>query len=91
MIHETAAKLLRLLDDGQATSVDITSAYLKQITEHDQRVGAFLSVNESAALEQAELVDAKRAKGETLGKLAGLPVAVKDVLCTDGELTTCGS
>src|SRR5204863_6227143 len=48
-------------------------------------------VDESAALAQARAVDAKRQRGEPLGTLAGLPVAVKDVLCTQGQPTTCGS
>ena len=54
-------------------------------------VGAFLRVTADRALEQAASIDARRAKGETLGVLAGLPVAVKDVLCDKGELTTCAS
>ena len=91
MIHETAASLLRLLNDGEATSVEITQAYLDQIKKHDDEVGAFLSVNSDAALEVAADVDRRRKAGEQLGKLAGLPVAIKDVLCTDGEKTTCGS
>ncbi len=52
---------------------------------------AFLRVDPSAALAQAEQIDRRRKAGKPLGLLAGLPVAVKDVLCTQGEPTTCAS
>jgi len=64
---------------------------LDRIAAHDKRVGAFLQVDPDAALEQAEAIDSRRRSGEPLGRLAGLPVAVKDLLCTRGERTTCGS
>ena len=91
MIHETAATMLRMLGDGEASSVEITQAFVDQIDRHDAQVGAFLSCNADAALARAEQIDARRKSGESLGKLAGLPVAIKDVLCTDGEVTSCGS
>ncbi|HZU35600.1 MAG TPA: Asp-tRNA(Asn)/Glu-tRNA(Gln) amidotransferase subunit GatA, partial [Gemmataceae bacterium] len=59
--------------------------------QRDPQVRAFLHVDEAAALEQARAIDARRKKGERLGLLGGLPVAVKDVLCTRGQPTTCGS
>ena len=91
MIDQTAATLLEMLGKGETTSVDITQAYFDQIEALDGQVGAFLSTNKPAALEQAESIDKRRAAGESVGKLAGLPVAIKDVLCTDGETTSCGS
>ena len=91
MIHETAAAQRKLLNEGGATSVELTRAHLDQIEKHDGQVGAYLSVNAAAALEQAENIDKRRQAGEVLGSLAGLPVAIKDVLCTDGQTTTCGS
>ena len=69
----------------------ITRAFLDAIRDRDGRVKAFLHVDEAAALEQARAVDAKRKNGRPLGPLAGMPVAVKDVLCTKGVTTTCGS
>src|SRR5262249_20177948 len=69
----------------------LTAAFLEAIRQRDPQVRAFLHVDEAAALEAARAVDAKRQHGAPLGALAGLPVAVKDVLCTAGQPTTCGS
>lgn len=91
MIHETATSLLRQLQEGQVSSVELTQAFLNQIEQHDRQVGAFLSVRREVALQEAAQIDRRRQAGEPVGKLAGLPVAVKDVLCTSGEETTCGS
>lgn len=91
VLNATATELLSWLESGECTSVEITQAYLDRIAEHDERIGAFLRVNNDSALEQAAAVDALRKKGEPLGPLAGVPVAVKDLLCTRGELTTCAS
>jgi len=91
LVHFTAAELLARLDRGETTSVEITSAFLGQIEQHDGQVRAFLRVDREAALARAEEIDGKRKRGAPLGCLAGLPVAVKDVLCTQGEPTTCGS
>ncbi|HMO37162.1 MAG TPA: amidase, partial [Gemmatales bacterium] len=58
---------------------------------HDSKVKAFLHLDEAKIYSQAERIDNKRKRGEKLGKLAGLPVALKDNLCVEGELTTCAS
>jgi aspartyl-tRNA(Asn)/glutamyl-tRNA(Gln) amidotransferase subunit A len=87
----TAHDLLALQARGETTAAAITSFFLDAIHRIDPRVRAFLHVDESAALDQARAVDAKRQRGEPLGPLAGVPVAVKDVLCTAGVPTTCGS
>jgi len=87
----TAAELLARLSAGEVTSTELTGAFLERIERLDGRVGVFLRVDRDAALEQAAAVDRKRGEGKRLGRLAGLPVAVKDVLCTEGEPTTCAS
>jgi aspartyl-tRNA(Asn)/glutamyl-tRNA(Gln) amidotransferase subunit A len=91
LINRSASELLTLLTSGQTTSAELTGAFLKRIAEVDGRVKAFLRVDPPAALKRAEEIDAKRKSGKPLGRLAGLPVAVKDVLCTEGEPTTCAS
>src|SRR4051812_9868083 len=86
----TATELLAAQRQGESAE-SITRGYLDAIQARDSSIKAFLHVDESAALEQARAVDAKRKAGRPLGKLAGLPVAVKDVLCTKGVVTTAGS
>lgn len=90
MIEKNAAELIAAQAQGQSAE-SITSAFLAAIKERDPKTKAFLHVDESSALAQALAVDAKRRAGQPLGKLAGIPVAVKDVLCTKGVRTTCGS
>jgi aspartyl-tRNA(Asn)/glutamyl-tRNA(Gln) amidotransferase subunit A len=91
ILQRTARELLRRLEAGEISSVELTTACIERISATDDRVGAFLRVDEKRALAQAAAVDAKRAKKQPVGRLAGLPVAVKDVLCDRGQLTTCAS
>jgi aspartyl-tRNA(Asn)/glutamyl-tRNA(Gln) amidotransferase subunit A len=87
----TAAQLLAKLNARQVTAVDVAQAYLARIESLDGKIGAFLSARREAALAQAEEIDQRRAAGKRVGLLAGLPVAVKDVICVRGEPTTCAS
>jgi aspartyl-tRNA(Asn)/glutamyl-tRNA(Gln) amidotransferase subunit A len=89
-IERTAAELLSAQAQGE-TAERIAQAFLDSIRRRDPKVKAFLHVDESAALEQARAIDARRKNGDPLGRLAGVPVAVKDVLCIQGRPTTCGS
>ncbi|MCE9552099.1 MAG: aspartyl/glutamyl-tRNA amidotransferase subunit A [Planctomycetes bacterium] len=91
LLHHSAAALLDLLKGKQITSVEIVEAHLAQIDRHDGEVHAFLRVDRQRALDQAAAIDLRRQRGEPVGALAGLPVAVKDLLCDQNELCTCGS
>jgi aspartyl-tRNA(Asn)/glutamyl-tRNA(Gln) amidotransferase subunit A len=91
MIGLPATELVRRLTAGEVSSVELAQTFLDRIERHDGAVKAFLRVDRPAALAQAERIDRRRAAGEPLGLLAGLPVAIKDVLCTQGEPTTCAS
>jgi aspartyl-tRNA(Asn)/glutamyl-tRNA(Gln) amidotransferase subunit A len=91
LIELSATELHAGLAARKFTSVDVTRAFLDQIAKHEGAVHAFLRVDRDAALARATEIDQRRSNGAKLGRLAGLPVAVKDVLCTRGEPTTCGS
>jgi len=91
LVDLTATQLLAELGSGRVTAAEVTDAHVRRIEQHDDEVRAFLRVDREAAMARAEAIDRRRAAGETLGRLAGLPVAVKDVLCTAGEPTTCAS
>ncbi|MBQ1028255.1 Asp-tRNA(Asn)/Glu-tRNA(Gln) amidotransferase subunit GatA [Micromonospora sp. C95] len=87
----TATQIAGLVATGAASAVEVTQAHLDRIAAVDGRVNAFLHVDTEGALAAARDVDARRAAGEELGPLAGVPVAVKDVLTTKGVPTTVGS
>ncbi|HEV3260513.1 MAG TPA: Asp-tRNA(Asn)/Glu-tRNA(Gln) amidotransferase subunit GatA [Gemmataceae bacterium] len=89
--ERTAVELLQALSRGDISAEALTGEFLRAIRQREPQVKAFLHVDEAAALEQARAVDARRRQGQPLGPLAGVPVAIKDVLCTAGQPTTCGS
>jgi len=89
VITQSAAELAALLDSGEVSSVELTQAHLDRIAQVDGDVHAFLHVNENA-LDTAAAIDKARAEGTASG-LAGVPVAIKDVLCTLDMPSTSGS
>jgi aspartyl-tRNA(Asn)/glutamyl-tRNA(Gln) amidotransferase subunit A len=88
---DSVSEILQMQNDGDATAVDIASAALDRIEAADGTINAFTHTNRESALAAAADVDRRRSAGESLGPLAGVPVAVKDVLCTRDMPTTCSS
>ena len=86
-----AYELLTKISQGEITSTQVVGSLFEQIEKNDQKINAYLLLLKSEALEKARQVDEKIAKGEKAGKLAGIPVTVKDNICTKGARTTCGS
>ena len=91
MINNTAAEMAEALAKGETTSVELTQAHLDRVAAVDGQIKAFLHVDTEGALAQAKDVDARRAKGEKLSPIAGIPLALKDVLAQKGVPTTAGS
>lgn len=91
MIEKSATEMAAALQSGELSSVDLTNAHLARIDEVDEKVKAFLHIDRDGALKQAEAVDARRKAGEKLSPLAGVPLALKDVMVQKGIPTTCGS
>ena len=91
LTRQTAAALGQLIGAGEVSAVEVTRAHLDRIGAIDGQMHAFLHVDTEGALAAAGAVDEARAKNEPLGPLAGVPVAVKDVITTRGVPTTAGS
>ncbi len=91
-VHDlTAIELRDRIAARQTSSVEATRTVLERIDRLNSAIGAYLSVFPDRALEAAQEVDRKIAAGQPVGALAGMPIAIKDVLCTSFGTTTCGS
>jgi aspartyl-tRNA(Asn)/glutamyl-tRNA(Gln) amidotransferase subunit A len=87
----TITELSRMIRAKEISAAEVTKGYLARIAEVEGGIGAYITVLADDALKQAGDIDARIAKGESVGALAGVPVALKDNICTQGIRTTCAS
>ena len=91
IMEMTAAQLGRAIADGELSAVEAVEATLASIREKDAATNSFITVDEEGALARAKEVQEKIDSGQLQGPLAGVPIAVKDNICTKGVKTTCAS
>ncbi len=89
MHHQSIKELAQGLRNRKFSSVELTQTFLSRINQHEN-LNCFISVCEDSALQQAKIADEKLTKGDN-GLLTGIPIAHKDIFCTQGILTSCGS
>lgn len=87
----SVTELSEKLTSGEISSVEATESYLKSIEEKDGTIGAYITVTAEEALKKAGEVDRRRASGEKMSPLAGVPGGIKDNMCTRNVKTTCAS
>ena len=87
----SAHELIQEIQTAAITSRQVTEAILACIHERDAQINAYMTLDEHGALRKADEVDRKIAAGQPVGPLAGIPIALKDLLCTKGLRTTCAS
>lgn len=90
MTNKTLAEIAKGLADGEFSSVEITQAYLDKIKANDGDINSYITVTDELALAQAKAADERRAAGQA-DLLTGVPIAHKDIFCTEGVRTSCGS
>lgn len=91
VIDMTAVELAAAIKAGKTTTVEAAQAMLARIEEKDKELNCYVTIDAEGALAQAKEIQAKIEAGELDGPLAGVPVAIKDNMCTEGLLTTCSS
>ena len=87
----TVHELKQKLDNKEITIPEVVSAYINRINEKEKDVQAFITTSENEALEKAKEIQEKKEKGEITKQYAGIPIGIKDNICTKGTKTTCAS
>jgi len=91
ILEYSAVELSTAIKEGKFTALEAMEAVLARIDEKEKDINAYVTIDRERALKAAAAVQEKIEKGELSGPLAGVPVAVKDNMCTEGMLTTCSS
>ncbi|HSV97859.1 MAG TPA: Asp-tRNA(Asn)/Glu-tRNA(Gln) amidotransferase subunit GatA [Spirochaetota bacterium] len=91
LVEKTIGELAALLADGKVSAVEIAKEYLARIGSQNGAINAYITVDEARTLREAGESDERRGKGNALSAWDGVPIAVKDNICTAGLRTTCGS
>src|SRR5947207_2510246 len=88
--HKNIAELSAELSAKKISSVELTKHFIDRIHRLDNKLNSFVTITEEQALKTAKLADESRTQGKA-GPLTGIPIAQKDIFCTDGIKTSCGS
>ena len=87
----TVHELIKKLNNNELTSSDIVNSYIDKINKNEENVQAFITILKEDAIKRAENIDLKRKNNENVSNLAGIPIGIKDNICTKGVKTTCAS
>ena len=90
LIDAKASEIIDAIKTKKISALEVTEFFLKRANELNPKLNAFISID-SDCVEQAKLIDKKISMGEPVGKLAGLPIGVKDLLCVKDQITTAAS
>ena len=91
ILDYTATTLAAKIKAGEISAIEATKAVLEQIEKTEELYNCYVTIDKDGALKQAEEIQSKIESGELVSPLAGVPVAIKDNICTEGMLTTCSS
>lgn len=87
----SAVEIAKKIKKRELSATEVTKFFLERIAQENPKIHAFLSINEENAVKAAEEIDSKIQRGESVGELAGVPIAIKDNICMEGVRTTCAS
>lgn len=91
IFYKEAGELSKMLANKEISAVELAKAFIERTKQVEPKINAFLSYDEADTLKMAEASDARRAKGETLGELDGIPISLKDIVAVENKPLTCAS